>query len=157
MAIERLAQTVVVDPIESRILLAYHKSGMFAGNYTGLLDEVQTGEQPEDAAHRIASEQSSIVVGPIVLRAILTFTSPDGASADEYEFYSEDFTGVPTETSDRRAEWFSLDAIPYENMPADDAIWYPPFLDGKLQRGTFNFDTGMVKLLDYQLSEVETL
>ena len=39
-----------------------------------------------------------------------------------------------------RLAWFKQDEIPYSQMPADDAIWYPPFLNGQKMRGFFNFD-----------------
>tara|TARA_B100001123_G_scaffold143126_1_gene166358 strand:+ start:275 stop:403 length:129 start_codon:yes stop_codon:yes gene_type:complete len=42
-------------------------------------------------------------------------------------------------------------------MPADDALWYPLFLDGRLQRGTFHFDKEMVKVPEYELIEVQKL
>lgn len=153
----QLAQMLIIDRVAQRILLAYHKAGNFAGYYTGFLDKVHENEQPEAAARRITLEQSGVTAGPSELRAILTFTAPGCETADEHEFYTEQFSGTPQETETRRAEWFDLNAIPYNNMPADDAIWYPPFLDGRLQRGTFHFDEEMVDLLEYELTEVEKL
>ncbi len=37
-------------------------------------------------------------------------------------------------------EWVPIDAIPYCKMPVDDAVWYPPVLDGKYMTGRFAFE-----------------
>eukprot|EP00471_Norrisiella_sphaerica_P010445 CAMPEP_0184495356 /NCGR_PEP_ID=MMETSP0113_2-20130426/31062_1 /TAXON_ID=91329 /ORGANISM="Norrisiella sphaerica, Strain BC52" /LENGTH=207 /DNA_ID=CAMNT_0026881513 /DNA_START=272 /DNA_END=895 /DNA_ORIENTATION=+ len=44
-------------------------------------------------------------------------------------------------------EWHDIDSIPFDEMPADDRIWYPAVLEGDCMRGTFVFD-GMT-LIDH--------
>ena len=48
------------------------------------------------------------------------------------------------DTDTWRPEWCSLEAIPYHKMPVDDAVWYPPFLEGKKLFGRFVFDDKML-------------
>ena len=148
---------ILVDPDAKRILLGYHKTGEMAGHYTGFLDEMLKDEPPQDAATRITREQCGIIVSQEELRAVLVFTAEGYGSADEYEYYATIFEGEPQETDAIKPAWFDFDKIPYSQMPADDAIWYPPFLDGKLQRGEFHFAPGMKTLLRHELHEVDSL
>jgi hypothetical protein len=41
--------------------------------------------------------------------------------------------------------WFKLDAIPFDLMPADDAIWYPAILEGKRLTGRFRFNRDVLE------------
>lgn len=154
---KRVAQMIVVDHEAKRILLAYHKTGEMADYYMGFLDEMRKDEPAQDAATRIAQEQCGIIVPQAELRALLIFTGEEFDSVDEYEYYATVFEGEPQETDAIRPEWFDFDKIPYSKMPADDAIWYPPFLSGKLQRGEFHFAAGMKNLLRHELYEVDSL
>jgi hypothetical protein len=54
-------------------------------------------------------------------------------------FLTTVFTGSPVETEEMRPEWFSVDAIPYDQMWADDKFWLPAVLAGKNVAGTFWF------------------
>ena len=153
----RIVQTLIVDTATDRILLGYHKGGMFAGNYTGLLGHANDGEEPEDAARRVAMELSGLVVDDLELRAIFTFTDSETGGVDEYEFFCEQFSGEVEESESMKPKWFIISEIPYDKMPADDEIWYPPFLEGKNLRGQFNFSPNMQELLSYDLKEVDNL
>ena len=153
----RIVQPLIVDPATGRILLGYHTGGMFAGNYTGLIGYANDGEEPEDAARRVAVELSGLAVGELELRAIFTFTDSETGDDEEYEFFCERFSGEVRESESMRPEWFAISEIPYDKMPADDEIWYPPFLEGKNLRGQFNFSPDMQELLSHDLQEVDNL
>jgi len=149
-----IVQTMIVDPATGRILLGYHKGGIYFGNYTGLLGHAKESEKAEDAARRIAMELSGLTVNELELRAILTFTDSETGDENEYEFFCERFSGEVRESESMRPEWFAISEIPYDKMPADDEIWYPPFLEGKTLRGKFNFSPNMKDLLSHELEEV---
>ncbi len=151
-----LVQTIIIDTVNNKVLLGFHKSGPDAGHYTGLLGYPSKGEDLETAAIRLAAEQAGVIIENLKLRTINTFNA-DGLCEEEYDYYCESFTGEPVETETIRPEWFALDAIPYKQMPADDEVWYPPFLQGKLLRGEFNFDPEMQVMLSHTLTEVDTL
>ena len=53
------------------------------------------------------------------------------------------------------ARRFDVAAIPYHRMPADDVLWYPAVLRGKLLKGIFGF-TGTA-LTVHHLHEVPSL
>ena len=152
-----LAQLLLVDPEQSRILLAYHKNGEFEGVYTALLDNVNEQEEPHDAAVRIALELAGIHAQDLTLRAVLKFSSPAYETVDEYEYHSCNYHGTPREGERVRPEWFAFDQIPYDQMPADDAIWYPPFLEGRLQLGSFHFAADQQTLEHHSLEVVDSL
>ena len=149
-----LAQMIVADRDRARVLLGFHKSGRWAGFYTGFLDEVRGGEDPVDAAVRIAGEQAGIVPGPFDHLATFVFSSEAWGMARELEFLAESHTGEPRESPNIRPEWFALDAIPFDRMPADDALWYPDVLERKKMRGHFDFAPDGKTLLVHQIEEL---
>jgi len=151
----RLSQTIVVDRDLGRALLVYHKAGPWEGFYTGLLDEAAPDEDPASAAERIAREHVGIKPGPLSHRATFVFSSRAWGRAREWEFLAEGCEGVPIESDAMRPEWFDFAAIPYDRMPADDAIWYPPFLDGKRMRGHFDFAPDGQTLIAHEVKQVE--
>jgi hypothetical protein len=151
----RLSQAIVLNRNSNQALLVYHKSGRWAGFYTGLLDEATPGEEPAAAAARIAAAQVGITTGPASHRATFLFSSEAWGRAREFEFLIEAHTGDPVESDTLRPEWFDFEAIPYDRMPADDAIWYPPFLDGKRMRGHFDFAPDGQTLIAHEVKQVE--
>ena len=104
---------------------------------------------------RITREKAGIIVPPGEHRATFQFNSEAWVNAREFEFLVESHSGRPQESSTVRPEWFALNAIPYERMPADDALWYPPFLAGKRMRGHFDFAPDGKTLLRHQVEEIE--
>ncbi len=55
-------------------------------------------------------------------------------------FRADGCDGVEVETDEAVPMWTKLDAIPFERMWADDAIWLPIVLDGGSFRGRFVVD-----------------
>ena len=148
---------IIVDSRLHRILLVRHKIGEMSGYHTGLLGEINEDETPQEAAIRIAHDMCGISVQKAELRAVFEFTFDDSDAETEYEYYTTQFNGRPRETDHIKPEWFEIDEIPYSLMPADDAVWYPPFLDGKLQRGKFHFARDNKTLLHHEVYEVDAL
>lgn len=171
----RWSQVLVVDPDTEKLLLVRHKLGELAGSYTALLGEVAPEESAEAAAVRLALEQCDLTIGVelLELRAILSFTgdsfgsmegsmagSTEGStegSIDEYQFYTERHVAELRESDAHEPHWFGFHEIPFAQMPADDAIWYPPFLEGKKLNGHFHFKADGTTLEHYEIQEVDTL
>jgi hypothetical protein len=61
----------------------------------------------------------------------LTFQFADGLSILVYIFTATDCEGEPQETDEAIPLWIPLDRIPYDQMWADDSIWFPLMLEGK--------------------------
>ncbi len=152
----KLSQTIVIDRDLGRALLVYHKAGRWEGFYTGLLGEATPNEDPAAAAERIAREQVGIEPGPLSHRATFLFSSEAWGRARESEFLAEGCEGTPVESDALRPEWFDFASIPYDRMPADDAIWYPPFLSGRRMRGRFDFAPDGQTLIAHEITEVES-
>ena len=130
---------------DERILLVRHATGPFAGRFTGILGEKGDAESLEDACIRHVHDFLGIKLSPeqLRLRAVFDFIefknkqpSTDGEGSPscfsrEHEFVvtMEDECITPTcGLSSVVPEWFDVQDIPFELMPADDAIWYPPVL-----------------------------
>lgn len=145
---KQAAQVLVVR--EQLLLLCFNKTGTFKGLYTGIIAVCGVGETPAEAALR-ACLGAGLVLGAGAapqLRAILDMVE-GGDVVEEHEFVlrNGDVQGAPKGNRAASYEWFSLDKIPYADMPEDDSIWYPPMLcEGKLLRGSFSFaDEGMTE------------
>lgn len=139
--------TVVKD---GRILLGMKKRGFGEGWWNGFGGKLQPGESVEAAARRECREEAGIVPTSMVLRATLRFFFED--SPDELEvhvFFVEAFEGEVRESEEMRPEWFSVDAIPYERMWADDRYWLPRLLAGKKLEATFWFADTQTLLRHY--------
>ena len=46
-------------------------------------------------------------------------------------YIATEWEGIPKESEEMKPSWFSFDAIPYDEMFADDAYWLPLVLEGK--------------------------
>jgi len=125
---------------EERMLLIHKKRGLGAGKFNGPGGRIEAGETPVQAAVREVEEE--IGVTPVNARQAgqLYFQFVDGHSIHGYVFTAADFSGELRETDEALPFWVPLDRIPYHNMWADDRLWIPLLLSGKLFIGRFLFD-----------------
>jgi 8-oxo-dGTP diphosphatase len=124
---------------DGHILLIRKKRGFGAGKINGPGGRIEPGETPLEAAVRETREELGIVALYPELRGELFFQFVDGYSLHCSVFVSKDFVGQPVETSEAIPLWTPLDAIPYEEMWADDVCWLPRMLAGEKVRGFFHF------------------
>jgi 8-oxo-dGTP pyrophosphatase MutT (NUDIX family) len=132
--------TLVLVHQHPRILLGMKKRGFGAGKWNGFGGKVEKGETIEEAARRETREEARIELGKLEKRGVNEFVfagSPDILQV--HVFCAGDFSGVPKETEEMRPQWFDADALPYENMWADDPLWMPLFLSGKSFSGHYFF------------------
>lgn len=131
----------------TRVLLCRHVSGVFAGRHTGIFAPVPPGDAPRDALQRHAAALG-LAVAPhaMQLRAIFVFAEADddaGGPCEEHQFVAEHDAvagGAPRAADGVEPAWWQRDALPFDRMPADDALWYARVLNGELLRGSFRFD-----------------
>jgi 8-oxo-dGTP diphosphatase len=125
---------------EGRMLLILKKRGLGAGKFNGPGGRIEAGETPVQAAVREVEEE--IGVTPVNARQAgqLYFQFVDGHSIHGYVFTASNFSGELRETDEALPFWVPLDRIPYHNMWADDRLWIPLLLAGKLFVGRFLFD-----------------
>ncbi|MCA1554751.1 MAG: NUDIX hydrolase, partial [Chloroflexi bacterium] len=70
----------------------------------------------------------------------LSFQFTDGYALFVHVFRADDCAGEPQETDEATPLWTPLGEIPFEQMWADDDIWFPLLLARKSFSGRFLFD-----------------
>ncbi len=141
--------TLVFHLRGDEILLMRKKRGLGAGKINGPGGKLEPGETPLGCATREVEEELRITpIEPIQL-GLLRFQFTDGYSIQAHVFRADAFEGTPTETDEALPLWFRTDAIPYDEMWADDELWLPHLIEGKPFDGSFLFDDDT--MLDYAL------
>lgn len=125
---------------DGQILLIRKKRGLGAGKINGPGGRLEAGETPLEAAVRETEEELGVTpVDPQWVGA-LKFQFLDGYGLDCSVFIASDCIGEPKETEEAVPLWTPLDAIPYDEMWADDRFWLPGILEGGKFLGYFSFD-----------------
>lgn len=146
-----------VGAVPPRVLLGLKKTGFGAGKYNGFGGKVEPGETVAAAAARELQEESGVVADALDRRGVLNFVFDDVPEPWEvHVFYATAWRGEPVETEEMQPKWFDVDAIPFDNMWADDRFWLPRLLKGERFVGTFAF-TQTTTLVDYELNTVDAL
>lgn len=138
---------------DEHVLLAMKKRGFGSGKWNGYGGKVQEGESPATAAIRELEEESGLVVQEKDLHhvALVRFYF-DGTPVFEcFVYITDTWQNDPVETDEMRPQWYSLDALPYEEMWAADAKWLPLILQGeKIEADVeFNADGSVVEGFRY--------
>ena len=101
---------------------------------------IDPGETPLEAAIREVQEELQVTPTGVRDCGELRFQFLDGLSLHGYVFTATDCNGDPRETDEARPLWTPIDAIPYDEMWADDRLWVPLMLAGTRFEGRFLFD-----------------
>jgi len=148
----------IIDPKTRRILLGRKKRGFGVGKLNGFGGKIEPGESEREAAVREVHEEAGIEIRAEALRRAgkILFYFPYEPAFDHevHLFATERWAGEPQETSEMAPAWFDLDAIPYEEMWADDPHWMPLVLSGKTIEATFTFSEDNETVAEYDVREV---
>ena len=125
---------------DGRVLLIRKKRGLGAGKVNGPGGKIEPGETALESAIREAQEEIGVTPLGIEERGMLHFQFTDGYSLECAVFIANDLDGEPVETVEAAPFWVPVDAIPFDEMWADDRHWLPEVLAGKRFRGWFEFD-----------------
>jgi len=125
---------------DGKVLLIRKKRGLGAGKINAPGGRIEAGETPLEAAIRETREELGVEALGAVHHGDLHFQFIDGYSLSCSVFVASDCIGTPTETAEAVPLWFPLNAIPFDEMWADDRHWVPGMLDGVHFRGWFTFD-----------------
>jgi 8-oxo-dGTP diphosphatase len=124
----------------NKLLLIHKKTGLGKGKVNAPGGRIEPGESAADAAIRETFEETGVSASELEKVGELFFIFTDGYSLHGSVFFASKFSGIPFETREADPFWCAIDAIPYNQMWADDIHWLPLILDGKKFKGYFIFD-----------------
>ncbi len=125
---------------DDRILLIRKKRGLGAGKVNGPGGRIEKNEDAAACAVREVEEELCVTPTGLSYAGELRFQFQDGYALHCEVFRASDCVGVATETEEALPLWTPIDAIPYSQMWADDALWLPHVLEGRRFRGRFVFE-----------------
>jgi len=125
---------------DHQMLLIHKKRGLGAGKINGPGGRLDAGESPLQGAIREVQEELNVTPTGVQPCGELAFQFADGFSILVYIFTAKDCEGELQETDEATPLWIPLTQIPYDRMWADDRIWFPLMLAGKLFQGHLLFD-----------------
>ncbi|MED5373770.1 MAG: 8-oxo-dGTP diphosphatase [Myxococcota bacterium] len=113
-----------------RLLLIRKKTGLGKGLINAPGGKIDPGESAPQAAVREVIEELGVT--PLEARwcGRLRFEFTDGLRLQCQVFHSRFYTGTPTETREAIPLWCAVDALPFDEMWADDRVWLPELLAG---------------------------
>lgn len=123
-----------------RVLLIRKKRGLGGGKINAPGGKIEPGESARDAAIRETREEVGLTPRDPRPAGELFFQFTDGLALHCVVFRAEGFGGELIETDEALPLWTPLDAIPYDEMWADDARWLPLVIAGRRFRGRYLFD-----------------
>lgn len=141
-----------------RILLGMKKRGFGAGRWNGFGGKVEPGETIEEAAKREMQEECGVAIEEMEKVGIheFEFEKNRGDILEVHVFRIDTWNGEPIETEEMKPQWFTIDAIPYDEMWPDDIHWMPVFLADKKFRTKFLFGEGDT-VLENEVLEIENI
>lgn len=125
---------------DGQILLIRKKRGLGAGKINGPGGRMEEGETELECAVREVQEEVGVTATGVTEHGELLFQFVDGYSIHVWVFRAEGHRGQVIETDEAVPLWFPLDAIPYDEMWADDRVWLPLLLERRRFHGRFIFD-----------------
>lgn len=138
---------------DSELLLIRKKRGLGAGKVTAPGGKLEANETPLACALRETQEEVGLQATQGCQVARLKFQFTDGYALQVEAFFSQRFEGTLVETDEALPFWASLDAIPYDQMWADDILWLPRVLAGQKLCGHFVFEKD--RMLYQDIHEVD--
>ena len=127
-----------------KLLLILKKRGLGHGKFNAPGGRLEVGETPEQAAVRETQEEVGLTPLNLCAAGQLDFAFTDGYSLSCHVFTADAYEGTLTETDEAAPFWCDETDIPYGRMWADDRIWIPLMLQGRMFDAQFIFDGDLV-------------
>jgi len=157
---KRMLVQILVQDDNDRVLLARQKGGMYDAKWLGLFGEWTLDESLHESCARIAVEQANVSFHSLERRAEFIFTAvQDDEPCKEHEFVARLCDGGVEVRGDSIEElrWFAQNELPFENMPADDELWYDLVLEGNFLKGNFHMDDINSRVISHSIEVVDKL
>lgn len=131
--------TLVLVRRANQVLLIHKKTGLGEGKVNGPGGKLEVGERWEECARREVMEELSLSLGALWWAGELRFLMSDYPDIHCHVFITDEYKGVPTESTEAKPFWCSVSEIPWELMWEDDRYWLPRALLGERVLGSFSF------------------
>lgn len=135
-----------------RVLLIRKKRGLGAGKINAPGGRQEPGEGLQACAVREVEEELGVTPTGIRHHGVHRFEFVDGYRLHVHVYAATGRIGEPVETDEAIPLWTPLDAIPYDEMWADDRLWIPMMLAGDRFDGRWIFDGDA--MVDYVLERL---
>lgn len=135
---------------DGQVLLIRKKRGLGAGKVNGPGGRLEPDETLQECAVREVQEELGVTPTGVVHRGEHRFHFVDGYTLHCHVYTATDCVGVAMETDEAVPLWTPLDAIPYDQMWADDRHWLPLVLAGHRVEGRWVFDGDDMLDMDLQ-------
>ncbi len=128
----------------TNICLAMKKRGFGMGRWNGVGGKVNQQETIEQGAIRETEEEIGVVVEELEKVAELSFRFPHKEEWNQlvHVYFTEKWTGKPTESEEMNPKWFSVKKLPFKEMWPDDIFWLPQVIKGDKLKAKFVFGEG---------------
>ncbi len=131
----------IIDESKHEVLLIRKKRGLGAGKINGPGGKMDPGETPLQCAVRETQEELGVTALNPVHHGELRFQFVDGLRMHVDVFVATRHEGEAVETAEAVPLWTSLDALPFDEMWADDVHWLgQTLLERRHFTGRFVFD-----------------
>lgn len=138
--VPEIVATILFVVRDGEILLIRKKRGIGAGKINGPGGKLDPDETPLACAVRETREEVGVTPTGVRQLGELRFQFTDGLSILGHVFAASGCEGEARETPEAVPLWTRLDAIPYDEMWADDRFWLPWLLEGRSFSGQMLFD-----------------
>ena len=134
---------------DGEVLLIRKKRGLGAGKINGPGGRIESGETPLECAIRETREELCVTPTGVEFAGELRFQFTEGYALHGIVFRASGCLGDAAETEEARPHWTPVDAVPFDQMWADDELWFPHLLARRHFEGRFLFDSETDEMLGH--------
>ncbi|KAJ2094261.1 hypothetical protein GGI16_005603 [Coemansia sp. S142-1] len=147
-----------MDEQNDKVLLGMKKRGFGRDKLNGFGGKVEINETIAEGAARELAEESGLEAKSVKQCGLLLFYfENDPVAMEVHVFLVHKYEGTAVETDEMRPQWFGIHDMPFKQMWADDALWWPYVLKGQKFVGQFWFKADQVKITREKLGAVDSL
>lgn len=140
---------------DNKILLLKKSKGLLGeGKWNAPGGKVLPNEDSKTCAVREVFEETRLMVKDPEEVGLLSFYNNGRRLSPIWTvhvFLTRQFEGAPIDGREGQLKWFSIDALPFDEMWEDDQYWYRLALEGTGFEGWFYFSGDFEKLIDHRI------